>query len=248
MFKTANRDLDISRFRLFLNKWKKCHRQFWTFRQISDVWFPPKRTLNRKVHCVVLGKSIYFFKRKLWFNSNLFQLWNNKTYPNFQTQAVNNKTCFKLEFHLYCMARNQTQNKKDERHIIIAVSGLRRTAMPCFSYEFLFSASLNFVPEYFRTSAGRDEITERYSGFFWSKMLGARYGPAGTRFSDSRDPIFSSSRDLMIIFSGSIQLTRIYPKAVQYFQHQPSQPAQVLPNSHKTTRFYECRRYISIHE
>jgi len=52
----------------------------------------------------------------------------------------------------------------------------------------------------------------------------------------------------MIIFSGSIQLTRIYPKAVQYFQHQPSQPAQVLPNSHKTTRFYECRRYISIHE
>jgi len=32
-------------------------------------------------------------------------------------------------------------------------------------------------------------------------MLGTRYGPVGTRFSDSRDPIFSDSRNLMIIFS-----------------------------------------------
>jgi len=39
--------------------------------------------------------------------------------------------------------------------------------------------------------------------FFLRKMLGTRYGPVGTRFSDSRDPIFSNSRNLMIIFCDS---------------------------------------------
>jgi len=34
-------------------------------------------------------------------------------------------------------------------------------------------------------------------------MLGTRYEPVGTRFSDSRDPIFFDSRDPMMIFSDS---------------------------------------------
>jgi len=38
---------------------------------------------------------------------------------------------------------------------------------------------------------------------FLRKILGTRYGPVGTDFSDSRDPIFSDSGDPMIIFSDS---------------------------------------------
>jgi len=34
-------------------------------------------------------------------------------------------------------------------------------------------------------------------------MLDTRYGPVGTRFSDSRDPISSDSRDPMVISSDS---------------------------------------------
>jgi len=37
-------------------------------------------------------------------------------------------------------------------------------------------------------------------------MLGTQCGPVGTRFSDSRDPIFPDSRDPMIIFSDSRDL------------------------------------------
>jgi len=44
---------------------------------------------------------------------------------------------------------------------------------------------------------------------FLRKILGTRYGPVGTDFSDSRDPIFSDSGDSMIIFSDSRDPNRV---------------------------------------
>jgi len=35
------------------------------------------------------------------------------------------------------------------------------------------------------------------------KVVTTRYGPVGTRLSDSRGPLFSDSRDPMIIFADS---------------------------------------------
>jgi len=53
------------------------------------------------------------------------------------------------------------------------------------------------------------------TGFFLRKMLRTQYGPVGARLSDSRDPIFSNFRDMVIIFSDSRFPNRVRKKPLK---------------------------------